>query len=635
MKEKKTETILFSAIGVAVMLIIIIAVNLIASTLKTRVDMTEDHLYTLSPGTRAILKKLDSPVEIRFYYSKNETRVPPQFQNLARAVDDLLTELEQAAKGKVIVKKFDPQPDSEIEDIANLDGVEGQLLQTGEKFYLGLCVSLDPLKAPIPFIAPGRDKLLEYDIARAIGQVLSTNKPIVGVMTALPVFGQPMNPMMARMGQQGQDPWAFMIELKRDFDVKQLSFDVDKIDDEIKVLLVIHPKDLKDTAQYALDQFVMRGGKLIACLDAMCLADANRQNPMMPMPGGPSNLDKLLKAWGVTFETTKVIADMNLARKLPTRRNAPPEMMPNLLFLTDKSINKQEVVASQLDELLFAFPGYFTGTPVSGLKQTILLSSSTNAQPVEGFMAQMSPAKIVEDFKGEGKQFTLAMRLEGKFKTAFPEGKPDAKADDAEKKDEKKSDDKAKDTLKECKENNAVVLIGDTDWLSDQFSVQIGNFLGQKIIQMFNGNLSLLQNLIEQMSGDQNLIGVRSRATANRPFTVVQEMQAKAEARIKEERDKIQKEANEANQKITELQGKKEPGQRFIMSKEQQEEYERFKQKRAVANKRLKEINRELHRDVQSLEFWTKVANIAAIPLVVTVVGIALGISRKQKTKAQ
>jgi ABC-type uncharacterized transport system involved in gliding motility auxiliary subunit len=440
---------------------------------------------------------------------------------------------------------------------------------------------------------------------------------------------------MARMGQQGQDPWAFMIELKRDFDVKQLSFDVDKIDDEIKVLLVIHPKDLKDTAQYALDQFVMRGGKLIACLDAMCLADANRQNPMMPMPGGPSNLDKLLKAWGVTFETTKVIADMNLARKLPTRRNAPPEMMPNLLFLTDKSINKQEVVASQLDELLFAFPGYFTGTPVSGLKQTILLSSSTNAQPVEGFMAQMSPAKIVEDFKGEGKQFTLAMRLEGKFKTAFPEGKPDAKADDAEKKDEKKSDDKAKDTLKECKENNAVVLIGDTDWLSDQFSVQIGNFLGQKIIQMFNGNLSLLQNLIEQMSGDQNLIGVRSRATANRPFTVVQEMQAKAEARIKEERDKIQKEANEANQKITELQGKKEPGQRFIMSKEQQEEYERFKQKRAVANKRLKEINRELHRDVQSLEFWTKVANIAAIPLVVTVVGIALGISRKQKTKAQ
>ena len=293
MKERKTQTILFSAVGVLVMLLIIFAVNLIASVFKKRVDMTEDHLYTLSPGTRAILKKLDSPVEIRFYYSKNETRLPPQFQNLARAVDDLLTELQQAAKGKVIIKKYDPEPDSEAEDIANLDGVEGQLLQTGEKFYLGLCVSLDPLKTAIPFIAPNHDKLLEYDIARAISQVLSTNKPVIGVMTALPVYGQPMNPMMARMGQQGQDPWAFMIELKRDFEVKQLNFDVDKIDDEIKVLLVIHPKDLKDTTQYALDQFVMRGGKLIACLDAMCLADANRQNPMMPMPGGPSNLDKL------------------------------------------------------------------------------------------------------------------------------------------------------------------------------------------------------------------------------------------------------------------------------------------------------------------------------------------------------
>src|SRR5262245_46586652 len=182
MKERKTETLLFSAIGVVVMLVIILAVNLIASAFKTRLDMTEDRLYTLSSGTRAILKKLDSPVEIRFYYSKNETRVPPHYQNLARAADDLLTEFQQAAKGKIVIKHFDPQPDSESEDLAGLDGVEGQPLPTGERFYLGICVSLDPLKAPIPFLDPRRDKLLEYDIARAISQVLSTNKPVIGVM---------------------------------------------------------------------------------------------------------------------------------------------------------------------------------------------------------------------------------------------------------------------------------------------------------------------------------------------------------------------------------------------------------------------------------------------------------------------
>jgi len=641
MKQKKTETLLYSAVGVAVMFLIIVAVNVITSVFKTRIDLTEGKLYTLAPGTKAILKKLDSPVEIRFYYSKSETRKPSNLENYARAVEDLLGELGQASGGKIEIKKLDPKPDSEAEDLANLDGVEGQLLPgqllpTGDKFYLGLCVSLDPLKAAIPFLAPEREKSLEYDVARAISQVLSTNKPVLGVMTALPVFGQPNNPMMARMGQQGQDPWAFITELKRDFEVKQLNFDVEKIDDEIKVLLVIHPKDLKDSAQYALDQFVMRGGRLVACLDAMCLADANRQNPMMPMPGGPSNLDKLLKAWGVNFETTKVIADMNLARKLRTRQNAPPELMPNLLFLTDKSINKQDVVASQLDELLFAFPGHFTGTPASGLKQTILLTSSTNAQPVEGFMAQMSPGKIVEDFKGEGKKFTLAMRLEGKFKTAFPEGKPDAKADDADKKKEdKKAEDKAKDTLKECKENNAVVLIGDTDWLPDQFSVQIQNFFGQKIIQPFNGNLSLIQNLVEQMGGDQNLIGVRSRATQSRPFTVVKEMQAQAQARYQEKIASLQKQVDETNHKLSELQGKKEAGQRFVLSKEQQEEIERFKAQRAKANKDLKRVRRDLDQDIDALENRLKWLNIAGMPVVVAVAGIALGFSRKQKTKAQ
>jgi ABC-type uncharacterized transport system involved in gliding motility auxiliary subunit len=385
----------------------------------------------------------------------------------------------------------------------------------------------------------------------------------------------------------------------------------------------------------------MRGGKLIACLDPMCLADANRQNPMMPMPGGASNLDKLLKAWGLSFETTKVVADMNHARKLRTRQNGPMETLPTLLFLTDKAINKDEVVASQLDEILLAFPGSFSGTPASGLKQTILLSSSTNAQQVEGFMAQMSPAKIVEDFKGEGKKFTLALRLDGKFKTAFPEGKPEAKPDEKEgekkdeKKEEKKPEDRAKDTVKETKQDNAVVLIGDTDWLGDQFSVQVGNFFGQKVIQPINGNLSLAQNLIEQMGGDQNLIGVRSRATQSRPFTVVKEMQAQAQARYQEQIARLQKDADEANHKLSELQGKKEAGQRFVLSKEQQDEIEKFKQNRAVANKKLKEVRRNLRQDIDSMENRLKWLNIGGVPLLVTVLGIALGISRKQKTKAQ
>ena len=640
MKEKKFETLLFSTIGVAVMFIIVLAVNLIGSGLKTRLDLTKEKAFTLSPGTRAILGKLDSPVEVRFYYSQSEARVPSQIKTYAKRVEDLLAEFKQAARGNLEIKKLDPQPDSEAEDLANLDGVEGQVTETGEKTYLGLAISLDPRKVALPFLSPGRDRLLEYDLARAISQVLSTNKPVIGVMTPLQVFGLQMPPQMRmQMGGQNQDPWVFISELKKDYEVKQVPVDTDKIDDEIKVLMVVHPKEMKDSAQYAIDQFIMRGGKLIACLDPLCLADANRQNPMMPMPGGPSNLDKLLKAWGVAFDTTKVAADMSFARKLITRGNQA-EIIPTVLFLTDAGISKEDAVASQIDEVLLPFPGVFTGTPVSGLKETILLKSTKKSQLVEPFLAQMSPAKIVDEFKASDTSYALAVRLEGKFKTAFPDGKPESKADDKEdkkdeKKDDKKAEDKAKDTLKETKSDNAVLLIGDTDWLSDQFSVQIGNFFGQKIIQPRNGNLALAQNIVEQFAGDQNLIGARSRGTLNRPFTVVKEMQAQAQSRFQAEIAKLQKEVDETNQKLGELQGKKEGGQRFVMSKEQQEELEKFKQKRAQANKQLKRVRRDLAQDIESLELRTKVINIAAMPFLVAAAGVGLAVLRKQKTKAQ
>ena len=632
MKEKKLETLVFSAVGVVVMFIIVVAVNLIASALKTRVDLTGGKIYTLSPGTKAILKKIDSPVEVRFYYSQSQSRIPSQFKAYAKQVEDLLNEFRQVAGSNLEIKKLDPEPDSEAEDLANLDGVEGQVVESGDKFYLGIAISLDPQKVALPFLPPNRERLLEYDLARAISQVLSTNKPVIGVMTPLPVFGQPMNPMMMRMGQQGQESWAFISELKRDFEVKQVPMEADKIDDDIKVLMVVHPKDIKDAALYAIDQFVMRGGKLIACLDPMCLADVQKQNPMMPMPmpGAPSNLEKLLKTWGLTFETTKVVADMNFAKQLMVRQGAQPETIPTLLFLSAAGINKEDAVAAQVDEILLPFAGVFTGSPAAGLKQSVLLKTSKKSQLVEPFLSQMTPSKIVDDFKESDISYALAVRLEGKFKTSFPDGKPKAEDKDAEKKD-----DKPGDSLKETKVDNAVLLIGDTDFLSDQFSVQVQNFFGQKMITPRNGNLALTQNIVEQLAGDQNLIGVRSRGTLNRPFTVVQEMQAQANARFQAEIAKVQKEVDETNQKLNEMQGKKQGNQRFVLSPEQQAEMDKFKQKRAEANKKLKKVRRELAQDIESLELRTKVINIAGMPILVTLLGIGLAVVRKQKTKAQ
>jgi ABC-type uncharacterized transport system involved in gliding motility auxiliary subunit len=639
MKQNKVETLLYSAIGVAVMFAIIVAINLISSVFKTRVDMTEERLYSLSPGTRAILKKLDSPVEMRFYSTQRGNQVPAALRNYAQHVEDLLDEFRQASGGNIELKKYDPQPDSETEDLANLDGVEGQLMPSGEKFYLGLAISMDPAKVSIPLLSPDREKLLEYDLARALSQVISTNKPVLGIMSPLPMFGQPMNPMMARMGQQqGQEPWVIVSELKKDFDVKQISMDVEKIDDDVRVLLVVHPKEIKDGAQYAIDQFVLRGGKLVAMLDPQNLMDQNRQNPMMPMPGGPSNLDKLLKAWGISFDTTKVAADMNYARKLQTRGNQA-EIVATFLFLADQAINKDDVVCQQVDEVLLPFAGVFTGTPVSGLKQTVLLKTSKNSQLVEGFMAQMAPGKAAEEFKSSDTSYNLAVRLDGKFKTAFPEGKPAAKSeDDKDKdKDKEKKPEAAGDSLKESKTDTAVVLFGDSDWIYDQWSVTVQTIpmLNYRMVQPRNGNLALAQNIIEQLGGDSNLIGVRSRGSLQRPFKVVQEMQAKATARYQAEIANLQKEVDETNQKLQALQGQKEAGQRFVLSKEQQEEMEKFKQKRAQANKQLKETRRNLRQEIDALENRLKWSNILVMPAVVVAAGLGISHLRKQKTKAK
>jgi len=291
------------------------------------------------------------------------------------------------------------------------------------------------------------------------------------------------------------------------------------------------------------------------------------------------------------------------------------------------------VVTSQIDSLLLPFAGAFTGTPVAGLKETVLLKSTADSQLVEGIMATMSGEQISKDFKASGTKYALAIRLAGKFKTAFPDGKPQEKDDkkDGDKKEEKKS---ADDSLKESKDT-AVILVGDSDMLYDQFSVSVQNFLGQKIIQPRNGNLNFVQGMIEQMSGDSSLIAVRSRATLNRPFTVVQNMQAKAEdayrARIKQLEEGLQ----ETQRKINELQAKKEKGQRFVLSPEQQKEIEKFRKDENEAKKELKRVRKDLRQDIDSLENEVKWINIAGMPIIVAAFGIGLALFRGQRAKSK
>ncbi|NBV86924.1 MAG: hypothetical protein EBS01_11855, partial [Verrucomicrobia bacterium] len=524
MKNKGLETWLYSSLGVAAMFGIIVLFYAIASSFNTRLDLTAERAYTLSAGTRAILSKLDTPVQIRFYCTRGDNRMPVFLKTYAQRVEDLLGEFRQASKGQIEIQKLDPAPDSDAEDSARLDGIEGQARMEGEPFYLGVSVSMLDQKQAIPFLSPERERLLEYDLARALTRVVSTTKPVIGVMSPLPYGGQPMNPMMMRMGQQGQQPWVLISELKRDFTVKDIPPSAEEIPADVKVLVLIHPKGITEGSQYAIDQFVLRGGKLIAFLDPLSVLDRSAAgNPMGMNMGSHSSIDKLLGAWGIKFDSSKVVADLDFVGRTRDGRQ------PAVLALNEKATNRDDIVSAESNNLIFAFAGTFSGTPAEGLKQTILVHSSKNSQLVDPMNAQFGGETLIKNFSSSNTEYALALRLTGKFKTAFPEGKPKVAAPSPEGASEQKSGEPG---LTESKEDGAVVLLGDSDFIQDQLTVQemANPFSGQRMVMPVNSNLAFAQSAIEQLAGDNNLVAVRSRASRERQFIVVKEMQAKAES---------------------------------------------------------------------------------------------------------
>lgn len=634
MQSKSLQTILYSTAGVIAMGLLLVAVNVITGTFRLREDLTKDKAYTLSAGTKAILQKLDTPVKIRFYCTKAETATPETvyLRDYARRVEDLLAQYHQIAGSKLTIEKYDPQPDSDAEDSARLDGVEGQTLQNGEKFYLGLAVSVLDQKQTIPFLDPSRERLLEYDLSRAIARVVEPERPVVGIMSPLPVFGMPSSPMM-RQRSQSQNPWAIVNELKNDYTVKHIDMDTDKIDEDVKVLLVIHPRDISDRAQYAIDQFIMRGGKLIAFLDPLPLMDSQQQNAMIgSVPNHGSSLDKLLTAWGLKFDTSKVVADMNYKMQIRNGGGQPTEA-PAFLSVTAGGINKKDIITSELDDVWLPFAGVFTGTPVDGLKETVLLKSTTDSELVDSFMAQLSGNNIMQNFKPSDENYALAVRLTGHFKTAFPNGEPAAskKADD--KKDE--TTPKPGSFLKETKKDNTVILVGDADMLFDEFTLrQMQTPFGNLEMQM-NGNLNFAQNAVEQLTGDNNLIAIRSRATQDYPFTLLRKMQAKAQEAYQSKIKELQDSLNETRQRLSQLQQAKQGNQRFILSPEQEAEIARFQKKEAGVNRQLKDERKKLRRDIDSLETRIEWVNIAAMPLLVSLSGLGLALYKRKRTSAK
>lgn len=503
----------------------------------------------------------------------------------------------------------------------------------GDKLYLGLAISMLEANTTLPFMSPQRERLLEYDLARAISAVTNPEKTVIGVMSGLPVFGEMNpNPMAARMGGGRQDPWIFVNELRKDYTVKEVQLTSETIDADIKVLVVVHPKGITEKVQFGIDQFLMRGGKLIAFLDPMSIVDSRnspQQNPMQAAMQGGSSLDKLIKGWGLEFDSAKVLADKIYETRI--NRGQRPEAAPAVLTLSAQAVNTNDVATSQIDSLLLPFAGVFSGTLKDGLKETVLLQSSPQSQSIEKFMAEYSGEQVSKDFVASGKAQKLAIRISGTFKTAFPDGQPKDPA-------AKEGETPQTPAIKESTKETSVVLVGDSDLLFEQFAGQVQDFMGQKMFFPRNGNLNLLQNFVDLMAGDQNLIGIRSRATMTRPFTRVREMQAAAEDRYRTKIKDLEKSLADTQTRLGELQRTKEGGgaqQRFILSPEQQAEIISFQKKQVAAKRELRVERKNLRQDIDSLENRLKWWNILGVPFLVTATGLSLAFLKRKTTAAK
>jgi ABC-type uncharacterized transport system involved in gliding motility auxiliary subunit len=635
---------LYSAGGIIALAIILIAANFLAANFNRRADLTAGRIYTLSPATTKILSQLKAPVTIRYYFSQSSDAVPIQIRTYARRVADVLDEYQRAGNGKVIVQKLNPLPDSDAEDSAQLDGVEGQATPAGDKFYFGLAVSFLDQHTAIPALSPDRERLLEYDITSAISRVTEAHKPVIGVMSAFPVFGSTFNPMTRQPPSQ---PWVLIDELKSEFTVNDVALDATKIADDVKVLLLIHPRGISEKTEYAIDQFLMRGGRLVAFLDPYAYFDPQR-NPMNPYAGGragQSTLPHLLKAWGIHFNQHQVVDDMTYAS------GEGDSLLPALLSLNVQALDKDNVVTSQVGTLLLPFAGTFSGKPSAGLKETVLAHTSPNSMLVNSLLATARGPAAEKVFKPSGKEYPLAIELSGKFKTAFPDGlpqkKPAPKSGDAAKAGaDKPGADKTSDTaksaaaatkpaqLKESKADTSVALIGDADMLTDTASVSIQNVLGQKIVIPRNDNLNFAQGLVEQFAGAPGLIDLRSRASFTRPLKVIDDMQMRAQTKYLGKIKDLEDTLNTTQQKLSHLQ-KGKPKEGVILTPQERKEVDAFRQKLVDTRKDLKDLRRNLRRETDSLELWTKVINIGAVPLLVALFGIGVALTRRRRTAAK
>ncbi|WP_308724401.1 GldG family protein [Metapseudomonas otitidis] len=608
------KKLMYSSAGLLLIALAFLVFNMVSGLALTnaRLDLTEQKLYTISDGTRQILGELDEPINLYFFYSDKSAKDLVVLRNYARRVEEMLKAYAQAADGKIKLHIVDPEPFSEDEDKAaefGLQAVPAQ--QGGDAIYFGLAGtnSVDDHQV-IPFFPLDQEEFLEYEVSRLVQSLAHPQRPVVGVLSGLPLNGG-----FDMQTQQPSSPWMVMEEIRQLFQIESLKPDVDQIPDKVSVLLLVHPKNLPEQTRYAIDQFVLRGGKLLAFVDPWSEADH-----AMPMPGEmggegkSSDLPALFKAWGFEMLPGKVLGDGAYAMSVSMGQGERPARHPAWLTLPRQALDPSDVATANLETLTVATAGILR--PLEGAKTHFvpLIHSSEYAMPFDAqrFAMLRNPQELMGELNPSGDRYTVAARISGPAQSAFPDGIEGRK-----------------DGLKSA-DNINVIVVADTDMLSDRMWVQVQDFFGQRVPQPWADNSAFAINALDNLSGSEALISVRSRGRFTRPFTVVEDLQRQAEARFREQEQALKQRLSETEEKLASLQNQ-DPAKALELTPEQQATLQQFMQEKLRIRKELREVNYQLNADIEKLGRTLKFINIALVPLVLTLGVLLLWAWRRRR----
>jgi ABC-type uncharacterized transport system involved in gliding motility auxiliary subunit len=586
-----------------------------------RIDLTESNLYSIAPGTQRIVTSLQEPINLYFFFSQEASKDSPQLRAYAQRVRELLEELAQRSKGKVKLTVIDPQPFSEDEDRAGEFGLQAVPLGArNESLYFGLAgTNSTDGREIIGFFQPDKEEFLEYDVASLIHRLGNPKKPTVGVISALPVDAQ-----FDQLSGQMRQGWASIAQLHEQMQLRTLATDVAAIDQDIDTLLLIHPKDLPPKTLYAIDQFVMRGGKLLVFVDPQSENDpAGQQGGPMAMVPRASSLAPLLDAWGVEFDPGKVLGDRGLGLTVALRQGEQPAQHIAIVGLNRESMNAKDVVTSTLDSINLMTAGVLKKKDGATIQFEPLLQSSADSEllPVARVAFLPDSQSLLDGFKPSGERYVVAARVHGKLKSAYPNGAPeDAKG--AEHKTETAGD-------------ADLIVVADTDMLADPLWVRTQNVFGQHFAVAWANNGDFIANAVDNLAGSGDLISIRGRQSFFRPFTKVDELRRHADEQLRAKEKELDTELKDTEKKLSDLEAGRSGGAgSLVLTPEQEAELTRFQQERVRIRKELRDTRRSLDVEIERLGTRLKILNIALVPALLAIGALGLALARRSRLRA-